>query len=144
MTRKLCLCLLLAACGTEESMPLTASNVTIYAPLPGQATAVAYLTLHNERAEPLTVTNVSSPQFAAVEMHATILGDGIAQMLPLDSITVAGESDIEFATGGKHLMLIQPTESLAPGDEITVEFHYDSETALQIRAPLQMRGMGGG
>lgn len=134
----------LAACGTDGAAPLTASDLRIFAPLPGQEAVVAYLTLHNEGATPLAVTRVSSPEFASVEMHATISGDGMAEMIPLDAITIAEESAVDFAPGGRHLMLGDPVQSLAPGDEVTLEFHYGGDRPLAVEAPLQPRAPGGG
>lgn len=131
---------ILAACGADNA-PLTASEVSILAPLPGQESAAAYLTLRNESSRPVVVAGVSSPEFATVEMHATVFSDGIAEMLRIDTLTVAADSEIEFSTGGKHLMLLDPRVSLAPGDDVTLEFQYGSDGALAVRAPLQSRAI---
>lgn len=137
--------LLLAACGTDDAAaPLSASGVSIFAPLPGQEAVVAYLTLYNEASSPLVVARVTSPEFASVEMHATVLGDGMAEMIPLDAITIAGDAAVDFTAGGRHLMLTDPVQSLAPGDEVTLEFHYGGDRLLVVQAPLQPRELGGG
>lgn len=133
--------LLLAACGGGPD-GLEASDVNILAPLPGQDTAVAYLTLTNDGSAPVEITDVSSPEFTSVEMHATVFEGGIAEMLMIDSLMIAEDSSIEFATGGRHLMLQDPLESLAPGDDVTLEFHYGAEEPFQVRAPLESRGLG--
>ncbi len=138
MKRTLAL-LLLAACGANDGAPLSAAGVSIFAPLPGQEAAAAYLTLRNEGAAPLVITRVTSPQFASVEMHATVLSGGMATMIPLDAITVAAGSGIEFTSGGRHLMLMEPVQALAPGDEVTLEFHYGGEHPLVVQASLQPR-----
>jgi periplasmic copper chaperone A len=133
----------LAACGTDEAAPLTASDASIFAPLPGQDAVVAYLTLHNEGPTTLLVARVTSPEFASVEMHATVVGNGMAEMIPIDAITIAEESAVDFAAGGRHLMLTDPVQALAPGDEVTLEFHY-GDRSLAVQAPLQPRAPGGG
>ncbi len=137
------LLLLAAACGVDQDAPLRASGVAIYAPLPGQEAAAAYLVLHNRGATPLVIANVTSPEFASVAMHATVFGDGIAEMIPLDSIMVAESSDVEFSAGGRHLMLSDPLQAFAPGDEVTLEFHYGGDRPLVVQAPLQPRLPGG-
>ncbi|HUD96219.1 MAG TPA: copper chaperone PCu(A)C [Woeseiaceae bacterium] len=134
---------LVAACGSDP-LPLSASGVTILAPLPGQQAAVAYLSLDNHGVAPITLTRITSPQFESVAMHATIVDEGVAGMQSLDSITIAENSRIVFDVGGRHLMLLSPRETLRAGDEVTLEFHYDETGVLQLNAQLQSRGAGTG
>lgn len=133
-----CAWFIVAACSGDPA-PLAASGVTILAPMPGHAMAVAYLSLENRGTTPVTLTAVTSPQFSNVEMHATIIADGVAAMTSLDSITIAGQSNIEFAMGGRHLMLLAPHKALVPGDEVTLQFHYDQAGLLHLTAPLRSR-----
>ncbi|MFQ5982321.1 MAG: copper chaperone PCu(A)C, partial [Woeseiaceae bacterium] len=72
----LCLAALIAACG-ESGPPLTVTDVLAVAPLPGQESAAAYLTLHNHSREPVTIHRVSSPDFTRVEMHENLIVDGV-------------------------------------------------------------------
>lgn len=130
--------LLLCACG-GETMPLSASDVTVLEPLPGQDRTVAYLTLDNAGDVPVTVSGVTSPQFRAVEMHATIIDNGVAGMQALDAIMIAEGSSIAFEAGGRHLMLIEPRDLLEAGDAVTLEFHYDQPGLLILSAPMRSR-----
>jgi hypothetical protein len=41
-------------------------------------------------------------------------------------------------------MLTDPVEALAPGDEVTLEFHYGGDRSLAVQAPLQPRAPGDG
>lgn len=134
--------LCLSACGSE-SMPLSASDVTVLEPIPGQDRTVAYLTLDNGGERPVTLNRVTSPQFRTVEMHATIIDDGIAGMQSLDSITIAEGSSIAFEAGGRHLMLIEPRDLLEAGDTVTLEFHHDQPGLLILSAPMRSRMQGG-
>lgn len=117
--------LLVAACGGDDTPSLAAEELAIFAALPGQAAGVAYLTLRNEAAAPVTLVGVSSPEFASVEMHTTLLDGAMSSMLPLDSLTIAEGAAMEFAPGGPHLMLMQPLDELEPGDVVTLQFHYE-------------------
>jgi copper(I)-binding protein len=87
-------------------------------------------------------------------MHTTLVDDGLAQMLALDSLTIAERSGIAFAPGGPHLMLMEPVSGLGVGDIVTLEFHFVYEEyvadverqhegtddgLLAVRAPLQSR-----
>lgn len=138
---------MLGACGTEEPSSLSVSEVTAYAPLPSQPAGVAYLSLQNSMPTAVTLRRVSSPEFANVEMHTTLMDTGMARMTQLDLLTVAGRSVVIFAPGGPHLMLIKPVEGLELGDEVTLEFHYEYEGdvnstgpgLLTVRTPLLSR-----
>jgi len=132
--------LLLGGCGADDGeRGLAAHDLTVLAPLPGQEAAVAYLTLVNDGTTPVEVTAVTSPEFADVQMHETVFGDGVAEMLMIDTLTLAPASTVEFTEGGRHLMLMQPRVALAPGDDVTLEFHYGTEEPLSVSAPLEPR-----
>lgn len=111
----------------------------MFAPLPGQPAAVAYFSMHNPTPAAVTLRRVSSPDFAAVEMHTTYIDDGVAHMQALEFLTIAEQSDVEFSPGGHHLMLMRPVTNLEPGDEVTLEFYYDDERSLSLRAPVKSR-----
>jgi hypothetical protein len=144
---------ILAACAREDPPSLTATEITAYAPLPGQTAGVAYFSLTNSAATAVTLRRVTSPQFARVEMHTTLMDGGLAHMTALDSLTIAERSDMAFAPGGPHLMLMEPVTALSVGDVVTLEFHFDYDEEyvadeqgqhdgngfLAVRAPLQSR-----
>ena len=128
----------LAGCG-ESGPPLVVSNVVITAPLPGRANSVAYMTVQNQSAKPVVLTKFSSPQFRSIEIHETAIEDGIASMFELDSVSIDARSRADFVTGGKHLMLLDPTRGLAPGKPVSIEIHYDDGGLLIVSAPLSTR-----
>lgn len=104
--------IVLAACSADRA-PLVASDIDLRPPLPGSRMGAGYLTLTNNTADPITITKVTSPQYGAVEMHESVIEDGIARMRPLDSLTVPAHGSVRFEPGARHLMLIRPTESQA-------------------------------
>jgi len=129
----------LAGCGTDEAQDLAVSEISVLAPLPGQSAAVAYFSLHNSTPAAMTLRRVSSPDFASVEMHTTYFDNGVAHMQSLESLTIAELSQVEFSPGGHHLMLLQPLANIEPGDEVTLDFHYNDERSLSARATVQSR-----
>ena len=127
-TAALALSLLLVAC-SGKSAPLTADFLEVSLPRPGTQMGVAYMIITNTTSAAITITDISSPQFAAVEMHETVLTDGISRMRRLDSITIPADSSMAFERGGKHLMLMRPTGDL---DDITLAFNAGSVPVLAI------------
>lgn len=134
---------MLAACARDESGSFSVTDVTAYAPLVGQASGVAYFLLENSTTAALTLERVTSPEFGAVQMHTTLLDQGISRMQPLDSLTVPALSIMEFGPGGRHLMLMEPRANVGAGDGVTLEFHYrhdgQGDKRLAVRTRLQSR-----
>ncbi len=128
----------LGACAEPRGAEVSISDVRILAPaIAGQA-SVAYFTVHNRSNETLTLSRVDSPQFGSVEMHETTFDNGVARMRRIESIDVASQSTLSFASGGMHVMLMQPAASTTPGAPITLEILV-GDNLLLVRAELQDR-----
>ncbi len=131
--------LVLQACGSDIGPPLEVSNVTIYAPLPGRTVTVAYMDIENRSGKPITINGVRSTAFGRAELHETTIADGIASMQPLAAVVIEARSQLKFAPGGTHIMLIDPVKALLPGGRIQLEIRYDSESSLLIDAEVRTR-----
>ncbi len=132
------LAVLIAGCGVSGP-PLTATGVVAFAPLPGSEVSAAYLTLHNHSQEALTIQQVSSPEFAKVEIHENMTVDDVIRMRRLDSLTLDAGTRTQFVSGGKHLMLIEPVNELAPGQSVTLQFEYNAGGILIVNTQLKTR-----
>lgn len=113
----------------EPGPPLIASDVIIKKPMPGMRMSAGYLALTNNSKDPLVITDVSSPQFEAVEMHETIEEDGVSRMVPVGDLTIPPGSTVTFKPGGKHLMLMRPGAAL---DVVALSFHSGDKIVLTI------------
>ena len=127
------------ACTPESGAPLAVSEVRLFVPLTDKHAAVGYLTLHNQGSVPLTIERISSTSFANIQMHETLIRDGVASMHSLPPVTIAPDASVVFAAGGKHLMLMQPTSSMAAGTAVELEIHYDSGGLVIVSAAMQDR-----
>jgi copper(I)-binding protein len=123
-----CVVAWLAGCG-GDSGSLVASNVLVPAPIPGREMTAGYLTLENRSDAPVTVTGVSSPQFGIVEMHDSTVANGVSRMRQLREISVPPGSSVQFAPGGKHLMLMKPVDDI---QNITLHFLSGDNTILIV------------
>ncbi len=109
----------LVACGQEASPPVIVADIEITAPRPGSGMSAGYLEIRNNSNEPLAITRVDSPQFGMVELHESIVEDGIARMRPLESLDIAPGQAAVLERGGKHLMLMAP---VADPEQVTLNF----------------------
>ena len=127
---RLILLLVLGACSGDRA-PLIATDVAVSKPKPGMRVAAGYITLSNNTTETITITRVTSPEFKSVEMHESILEDGISRMYALDEVTIPAGQNVAFEPGGKHLMLMNPTSD---ADSATLAFYADNVLLLSVNA----------
>jgi len=136
------LIVLLTACTQDSGPPVSIAATKIFAPMPGGSAGVAYFTIQNRGDTAITINRIESPQYDDVQMHETILEDGVSRMRPLKPFIVEPSSSVEFASGGKHVMLMKPTIDLTAGVEISLQVHYDTgllivSATMQDRTPAQ-------
>ena len=132
-TTLVCLVLLIAAC-SQPQPPLVVSDVDITRPMPGMKMSAGYFVLTNNTDEPIRITSVTSPQFAAVEIHETRIEDGIARMREIDALIVPPRGSVTLERGGKHLMLMRPGDL---GDQVSLQLMSDDAPVLTIDHSLQ-------
>lgn len=106
--------------------------------LPGAAPAGGYFVLHNSARQPAVLVSAASAAFGHVMMHRTTEEAGVSRMLHVDSVDVPAGGKVSFAPGGYHLMLMQPTRKLAPGERIPVMLEFLG--GRQVTAEFQVRG----
>jgi hypothetical protein len=62
-------------------------------------------------------------------------------MVPIDSVRVAPHSQLSFAPEGLHIMLMQPTRAIQPGDYVMLTLRFADGQSLQAR--FEVRGADG-
>jgi len=122
------LALFLMAC-TEGQAPLTASNVIVTQPVPGMTMSAGYFELTNNSGQAMSITHVTSPEFASVEMHQTVIEDEVARMTALGTLTLQAGETVSFEPGGKHLMLMRPSDNI---ESITLRFFASEALLLSV------------
>ena len=123
----------LGACTREAGPPVIVADIEITTPRPGSGMSAGYLEIRNNSNTPLAITRVESPQFGKVELHQSIVEDGVARMRPLDVLDVAPGQATRLERGGKHLMLMAP---VAEPDEVTLNFYAGDELIVSVDARI--------
>lgn len=107
--------------------------------LPSGLPAAGYLTLVNHGAAPLELIAASSDAYREIGLHRSVTHDGMSHMEPVKAITVPAHSTLRFAAAGYHLMLLQPTHALAPGDHVALTLRFsggaERTVSFEVRAP---------
>lgn len=117
------------------------------APLAG-GTGAVYFTALNGLDTAVQLVSASSPAAAVVETHETTNENGVMKMSPLpEGYPIGAGEALVLQPGGKHIMLIDLVEPLAPGDEIELTVNFDNGESIILNVPvmdMQMSGMNMG
>ena len=118
-----------SACDSGGGPPVVASNIVVTGPAAEMPMAAGYLEISNRSGSNIRITRVSSPDYEAIEMHETIVEDGVASMREIPVLEIADGETVVFERGGKHLMLMKPVGT--PGT-ITLNFYSDDVLLLSV------------
>ena len=121
------------ACSSEQP-PLLVEELHLARPLPGMRMSAGYLTLTNNSDQQISITRVHSAQLESVEMHESVLQDGISRMYKLQEVVILAGHSVKFEPGGKHLMLRYGTTIPA---ELTLQFYAGETLLLSVGAALE-------
>ena len=100
--------------------PLEFMDALIPEAPPGAQVMAAYMKIVNDSNKEKTITAINSQEFGKVEMHRTIIENGIARMRQLDALKIPAHSSLELAPGGLHLMLLEPEKEFMRGEMIVL------------------------
>ena len=103
---------------------------------PAARMTAGYLRVANPGPEALVIVGADSPLFGSIEMHGTIMEDGVARMRHQDTVTVGPGEVVSFEPGGLHLMLMQPTNGIPSNGEIELALLLADGARLEFRAPV--------
>ena len=99
---------------------------------PSVPVRAGYLVLRNDGAETSTLRSVRSDAFASVEIHRSVMHDGMMQMEAVERLEIPPGGSVELAPGGYHLMLMQPVEPTQPGETIEIILQFDDGTERTV------------
>ena len=131
--------ILLAALGSTAyaATALHVQDAWIQEAPPGATVLAAYLVINNPGAQAQALVSVTSPDFAAVEIHTSQIVNGVASMTPLENLTIPAQGQQLFAPGGAHLMLLRPKRALRAGDPVRLRLHFSDATTLDVTAKVK-------
>lgn len=139
------LALSLVGCAPSEEPP-TVTGAWVRAAPPSAGMTAGYLTLTNPGDRPLTLTTVRSPAFDSIELHTTIMEDGVAKMREEKDVQVPPKGSVAFEPGGRHLMMFGARRPLTVGETVTLVLEIDAgrdAAMLTIEVEAAIRRGGG-
>lgn len=117
--------------------PVVIEDAWVRAAPPGATMQAGYLTVRNATGSAVRIVGVESPQFARVEMHESMLHDGVAHMQPVAAIEVPPRGSVSLAPGGLHLMLMEPLQVFADGDKVILTLDFADGWSVEFDATVR-------
>lgn len=128
----------LAACEKNGSS-ISLNNLEIFAPLPGNTVTSGYTKITNNTDVTISIDSITSPDFETVEIHETIIVNGIARMIEIEQLTIPANNDVVLQRGGKHFMFFDPTENINIGQNIKLDIKLSNNENLKFEVPAKSR-----
>jgi len=110
----------------------TVSDAWIRA-LPASVPSGGYFTLHNNGSAPLKLTGASSPACGMLMLHKSEDMGGMMHMDDMTTIDVPAKGTLKFAPGGYHLMCMDATSAIKPGNTVDVTLQFAGGAALTAK-----------
>jgi copper(I)-binding protein/cytochrome oxidase Cu insertion factor (SCO1/SenC/PrrC family) len=85
-----------------------------------------YMTLINAGKEEVTLLKVESDAYKSIEVHEMVSVDGLMEMREVTDMSIPANGQIQFAPGGKHLMLMGPKDHLTKGQKVDMTLTFKS------------------
>lgn len=104
---------------------------------PIQRILAGYMQIRNDTDTPRKITAVNSAIFGSVEIHKTVIKDGMARMEAQHALVIPAMGTTVLEPGGVHLMLIDPQKPLQAGDKVTLELQIAPDETQTIIAEVR-------
>jgi len=129
------LSLIWLAAGPAAAEAPAVAGAWIRATPPGARTAAAYLTLAGSGTAD-RLLGAATPAARAVEIHASVVENGVARMERLPELAVPAGATVLLEPGAVHLMLIDLAAPLAPGAKVELSLRFATAGTVEVEVPV--------
>jgi copper(I)-binding protein len=109
---------------------------------PGMQMLAGYMIVENNTNQELVLTGASSPAFGTIELHHTVIENGMARMMQQKSMTIPASSKFVFKPKSYHLMLMQPKRQLMEGDKVRITLEFSNYRNVSATFPIRKAAGG--
>jgi hypothetical protein len=107
-------------------------------PAAAAGVSAAYFTITAPSGAADALLSATSPVADMVEIHETATdGTGMTSMDAVARVDVPAGSSVEFKPGGRHLMLMGLTSTLAPGSTIELDLVFEHAGKVVVQAEIR-------
>lgn len=106
---------------------------------PGMMMHAGYLVIKNVSEESMEITGFSSPYYQSVSLHDTVTEDGIHKMIEIEHPRLEPQGTIAMVPGGKHLMLMGPSQPQKESSEIPIIIELNNGESIPVSLVIKQR-----
>ena len=122
---------------------LQAENAWVPWAPPGLKVHVAYMTIVNRGATDQIIVSAESTDYERIELHRSVIKDGVSTMEAIGEVKVPANGRVEFAPTGLHLMLIGPRRPQALDGHVQILLRLSSGEEVDVSAVIRRRDDAG-
>lgn len=139
MPRLFSLILLFSLLGTAcaQNEPVSIEDAWVREGPPGMAMLAGFMVVKNSGKQDRSIVGAEGPDYDHIELHRSIVDEGMARMMPQESILVPAGGSVALKPGDYHLMLMQPKRQIKAGDHSQITLILDDNTRLTVNAPVK-------
>lgn len=127
----------LASCADPQ--PLYVDQGWIGLSASPQSPSAGYFVIHGGEA-PVKLQAVQTDAAQRIEMHESIMKDGVSMMRPITSVDVPARSEVAFAPGGKHLMIFGINPGAVKQGKLTLTLIFSNGDRIIIDSLIRKPG----
>ena len=122
---------------------LQAENAWVPWAPPGLKVHVAYMTIVNRGATDQIIVSAESTDYERIELHRSVIKDGVSTMEAIGEVKVPANGRVEFAPTGLHLMLIGPRRPQALDGRVQIVLRLSGGEEVDVSAVVRRRDDAG-
>ena len=115
---------LLAACNQSEQEPFSIVEAWVREAPPNATAMAGYVTIINNTDQAHILNSAKSEQFKMVEIHRTIVENGVAKMRRQKNLPIPASGSLKLEPGSYHLMLMKPKSAIKANDDVEITLCY--------------------
>ena len=120
-----------------DSSALVFNKIIVPEAPPVASVMAAYMDITNNNKKAKVIKHISSSQFKRVEIHSMSMANGMMKMEQMQTLTVQPGKTVKLETGGLHIMLIKPIQTLKHGDSVELTFTLVSGEIITVDTTVQ-------
>ncbi len=138
MNRVLGAVLLMMAISSVKAMGIMVNDPWVRAAPPNAPALAAFMQLENHSGKDIALVEATtSLPVARVELHRTMMADGMMKMVQQKEMPVAAHGNLVLEPGSWHIMLIGPKQVPVEGDSVVLTLRFSDGSEQQITAKVR-------
>lgn len=128
--------MILGACGDDAASEPIIESVWAR---PGETgdNSAGYMEIQNDGDADLTLTGADGDVARVVEVHESRMEDGMMEMGEAEEVAVPAGESVQLEPGGFHIMLMDLSRDLEPGDEFNLVLQFDELDDIEVEVTVE-------